>query len=157
MADSSITTLADFGMSSQWAATNETAPAASSAPSAVPVAPDPTPAPTPKPVPTPSALPSASAAPVPKPHTMPSATAMEPAGKARLNLSAKPGARVSVDGRGRGMTPVMGLELSAGPHSVVFESPLLGERVSASVTLSTGQTRTVVADFTGSTAKVYVR
>lgn len=133
------------------------APAASSAPSAVPVAPDPTPAPTPKPVPTPSALPSASAAPVPKPHTMPSATAMEPAGKARLNLSAKPGARVSVDGRGRGMTPVMGLELSAGPHSVVFESPLLGERVSASVTLSTGQTRTVVADFTGSTAKVYVR
>lgn len=128
------------------------ADAALQAPSPSP-SPAPAPAPAPRPVPRPTLTHSAAAPSSPSPA--PSALAI--AGRGVLNLTSTPPALVSVDGRSRGTTPVMGIDLAAGPHSVQFKSPLLDERVPAQVTLGAGQTRTVHADFTAASPRVYVR
>jgi serine/threonine-protein kinase len=66
-----------------------------------------------------------------KPTTAPTATAAGGSGK--LNVSAKGGwCNVAVDGAGRGPTPVAGLTLSAGNHSVTCTTET-GKTLSASV------------------------
>ncbi len=53
-----------------------------------------------------------------------------PRGFGQLRLNAKPAARVFIDGKDRGWTPVVDLRLQAGPHDVrlVFESELAERR-----------------------------
>jgi hypothetical protein len=57
----------------------------------------------------------------------------------RLNINSIPAAAVVVDGRPRGQTPVMGLRLPPGPHSVVFVFPN-GKRVSRGALVRAGST-----------------
>jgi serine/threonine-protein kinase len=63
---------------------------------------------------------------VPAPHVTPgvgtgkpNATVAAPAGRGKLNVDAKGGwCNISVDGAPKGPTPIAGLELSSGPHTV---------------------------------------
>lgn len=54
----------------------------------------------------------------------------EPRGFGSLRLNAKPSARVYVDGKDYGWTPLLNLRLPSGPHDVrlVYESPLAAEK-----------------------------
>lgn len=58
-----------------------------------------------------------------------------------LSINAVPWATVSVDGRAVGETPLGGVELSPGPHEVVFTHPDLGERRQQVMVRSGGATR----------------
>jgi serine/threonine-protein kinase len=87
----------------------------------------------------------------------PSSAGTPPVGRAILNLTSTPPALVSVAGRARGTTPVIGLELPAGSYFVQFQSPVLDERVPAQVNVAAGQTRTVHADFTAASPRVHIR
>ena len=121
--------------------------------------------PKPRPAPAPAAMgsssaqqgkgttPSSGSAPAPVAET----SARAPAGTATLSLTSVPPAQVSVAGRARGTTPVMGLSLPAGTHGVVFQSPALGESVPTSVRLAPGQKRSIHVDFTGASPRVIVR
>jgi serine/threonine-protein kinase len=63
-----------------------------------------------------------------------------PAGKGKLNVGVSPGwCNVTVDGVGRGATPIAGLELAAGAHRVVCTPPDHAPLV-ASVTVSADNT-----------------
>ena len=54
-----------------------------------------------------------------------------------INLNASPWAEVFIDGRRVGETPIGNLQVSIGPHEVVFRHPQFGEKKQAvSVTLS---------------------
>lgn len=135
-------------------------------PDPAPVAPAASPSPV---APVPSApLPVASSAPSPAApaptspasaivRPAPPTASVEPAAKGRLNLTASHPATVSVAGRSRGGTPVLGLELPAGPVTVVFTNPVLDERVSGSVTLVAGKTSSVHADFSAASPRIFVR
>ena len=90
----------------------------------------PVPAPTPAPVPTP--------APAPAPHgqkqATPAATATAGAATGKLNVSARGGwCNLSVDGAGRGPTPVAGIVLPAGTHTVTCTPDGGGRAMSATV------------------------
>ncbi len=105
---------------------------------------------------------SASASqPVPRAvHPVASAHPADPAQSrhhATLNLTADPPARVTVGSRGYGTTPVVGISLPPGSYPVVFQSGALGERVSARITLTAGQTRGVHADFTSASPRIILR
>lgn len=76
---------------------------------------------------------------------------------ATLSLTSVPPSQVSVGGRPRGMTPLMGLRLAPGSYAVVFSNPTLGESVPSQITLQPGQSRTLHADFTGATPRVIRR
>jgi hypothetical protein len=55
-----------------------------------------------------------------------------------VNLNATPWAEVWIDGRRVGETPIGNLNVSIGPHEVVFKNPQLGEKHHAiSVTVGT--------------------
>ena len=45
-----------------------------------------------------------------------------------VEINAVPSASVRVDGKAIGRTPVVDLQLSGGPHEVLFSHPRLGER-----------------------------
>jgi hypothetical protein len=62
----------------------------------------------------------------------------------KLNVNSIPAASVVVDGRPRGQTPIMGLRLRPGPHSVVFVFPN-GKRASRGVTVRAGSTAVAAA------------
>jgi hypothetical protein len=62
-----------------------------------------------------------------------------------LSINAVPWATVSVDGREVGETPLGAVELSAGPHVVVFSHPQLGQR-RQEVTVRAGETTRVSVD-----------
>ncbi|MBX3129255.1 MAG: serine/threonine protein kinase [Polyangiaceae bacterium] len=135
-------------------------------PEPAPAAPATSPSPVaPLPSPPPPLASSAPSPPAPAPtppasavvRVAPPAASVEPAAKARLNLTASHPATVSVAGRPRGGTPVLGLELPAGSVTVVFTNPVLDERVSASVTLAAGKTRSVHADFSAASPRIFVR
>jgi eukaryotic-like serine/threonine-protein kinase len=76
---------------------------------------------------------------------------------ARVELTADPVAWVEVDGVRVGRTPLRQLSLSAGRHRLAFVSPLLGERLDASVSAAPNTTLSVHADFTSASPRVYVR
>ncbi len=131
-----------------------TTPTAPASRSVAPPASSPPPEPRPKHPPQPSGHPphANGSAGVPAPSA-----GTAPVGRGILNLTSTPPALVSVGGRARGTTPVMGLELPAGSHFVQFQSTQLHERVPAQVTLAPGQTRTVHADFTAASPRVHIR
>jgi hypothetical protein len=64
-----------------------------------------------------------------------------------LNLSATPTARVWIDGREIGTTPISQLALPVGQHEVRFEHPELGER-RMTVLVKVGVTAQASVDFT---------
>jgi hypothetical protein len=64
----------------------------------------------------------------------------------RLSINAVPWAAVSIDGREIGETPLGGVELSAGPHEVVFTHPELGQR-RQQVTVPAGGATRLSVDF----------
>jgi len=93
-------------------------------------------------------------------HALASGHAAEPGIDSRhatLNLTADPPARVTVGSHGYGTTPVVGVSLAPGTYPVTFRSGALGERVSAQVTLSPGQTRGIHADFTSASPRIILR
>ncbi|ACY16171.1 serine/threonine-protein kinase [Haliangium ochraceum] len=74
-----------------------------------------------------------------RPNAVRAAAAAEP-GRLRINLL--PYARVRVDGRERGQTPV-DLRLAAGAHTLVLENPDTGQRREQRLELAPGQTLTI--------------
>ena len=76
---------------------------------------------------------------------VPTATPKRP-GSGTLVVNAKPWARVSIDGKDQGQTPIKGLKLTAGTHRVLLEHPTHGrhERV---VTIAPDETERVIVDF----------
>jgi serine/threonine-protein kinase len=68
-----------------------------------------------------------------------------PSGNATLNINSIPAANVILDGRPLGTTPKVGVSVSAGTHTVIFVKD--GERLTKSVTVSSGQTQSVAHRF----------
>lgn len=66
------------------------------------------------------------------------------AAPARLNINSVPAANVVLDGRPIGRTPLMGVKVKPGSHSVVFIGPG-GKRASRSTLVGAGRTATVAA------------
>jgi serine/threonine-protein kinase len=81
----------------------------------------------------------------PRPAPAPRRAAAAPSGKATLNINSIPVSNVILDGRPLGPTPKVGMRVSPGPHTVVFVSGT--KRKSASVNVSSGQTKTVAVRF----------
>ncbi|MBI3200431.1 MAG: PEGA domain-containing protein [Myxococcales bacterium] len=74
------------------------------------------------------------------------AVADDAAGQGTLNINSIPVANVVLDGRPVGSTPLVGLKVSAGPHSVVFIHPEQGRKASGT-TVKAGATSTVAVRF----------
>jgi hypothetical protein len=72
--------------------------------------------------------------------------AAQPAAMGTLNINSIPVANVVLDGRPMGSTPLVGLSVSPGPHSVVFVHPEKG-RKAAGTTVHAGGTSTVAVRF----------
>jgi serine/threonine-protein kinase len=62
-----------------------------------------------------------------------------------LNINSTPVANVVLDGRPIGQTPLLGVEVAAGTHTIVFVDPAGGGRVVRSAAVEGGTTRTVTA------------
>lgn len=67
-------------------------------------------------------------------------------GGALLNLNSVPISNVVLDGRPVGSTPLLGVQVSPGPHSVTFVHPELGRR-SATIEVGLGERKAVVVRF----------
>ena len=63
-----------------------------------------------------------------------------------LVVNAKPWARVTLDGKDLGQTPIKGLRVTAGTHRVVLEHPTLG-RVERQIRVDGDETEKVIVDF----------
>jgi hypothetical protein len=61
-----------------------------------------------------------------------------------LSLNALPWSDVLIDGKAMGATPLGHLQLSIGPHRVVFRHPLLGEQTRTAVISAGIESRLVV-------------
>jgi hypothetical protein len=70
----------------------------------------------------------------------------EAVGGGTLNINSIPVANVVLDGRPVGSTPLIGLKVSPGPHSVVFVHPELGRKASGT-TVKAGGSATVAVRF----------
>jgi hypothetical protein len=110
-------------------------------PEALPVAPT---------VPAP-ALPSSAPAPTTEGQPTPSA-----AGATLVFTSDLP-ARVTLDGMAIGTTPIRGRKTPSGTHAIGFTSMSLGERLTTSVVVQAGDTRSVHAEFTRPVPRLRVR
>jgi len=73
-------------------------------------------------------------------------TAAQPAAMGTLNINSIPVANVVLDGRPMGSTPLVGLTVAPGPHSVVFIHPEKGRKASGT-TVKAGSTSTVAVRF----------
>jgi len=62
-----------------------------------------------------------------------------------LNINSTPVANVVLDGRPIGQTPLLGVEVAAGAHTIVFIDPAGGGRAVRSAAVESGTTRTVTA------------
>ncbi len=67
-------------------------------------------------------------------------------GHSTLNVNAIPMASVVIDGKPMGHTPIMGIRVGPGVHTVVFNHPELGRKVT-SVSVNPGATKTVAVRF----------
>jgi serine/threonine-protein kinase len=67
-------------------------------------------------------------------------------GKGTLNINSIPVSRVILDGVPKGTTPVIGVKVSPGTHTVVFMHPTHGRKVRA-VTVQSGKTATAAVRF----------
>lgn len=82
-----------------------------------------------------------------RPAQSPRPALVPPAGfGARLNVNSIPASTVVVDGRPAGQTPVMGLKVKPGPHTVVLIGPG-GKREVRSTAVGAGKTATVAVRF----------
>jgi hypothetical protein len=95
----------------------------------------------------PSAIPTASS-------PAPAASAAPAVERATLVLLGD-GTNVSLDGVGRGATPVH-VAVEPGAHSVVFRFSATGESKAASLSLKPGERATLRADFTGASPSVRI-
>ncbi len=77
-------------------------------------------------------------------HTPPAAAAA--AGKGVLNINSIPVSKVILDGVPKGTTPVIGVKVAPGTHTVVFQHPEHGRKVRA-VTVQAGKTATAAVRF----------
>lgn len=68
------------------------------------------------------------------------------AGTGTLNINSIPVSKVILDGAPKGTTPVIGVKVSAGTHTVVFMHPEHGRKVRA-VTVQAGKTATAAVRF----------
>ena len=93
--------------------------------------------------------------PAPQVSALPLKTASsQPSEWAQLSLTSRPPSQVSIGGRHYGTTPLSGIRLPPGSHTVIFENADLGERVPSDVRLSVGQQLRLHADFTGARPRV---
>jgi serine/threonine-protein kinase len=76
----------------------------------------------------------------------PRATRAPTGGKGVLNINSIPVSRVILDGVPKGTTPVMGVKVSPGTHTVVFMHPTHGRKVRA-VSVQPGKTATAAVRF----------
>jgi hypothetical protein len=100
---------------------------------------------------------SASGAPTSRVRTPPVRTAVAPppssastgdeSGTGTLTVTANPWGNVTVDGKSYGSTPLPGISLPSGPHTVVVSNPELGSTRSATVKIKAGQSQGVRFDF----------
>ena len=58
---------------------------------------------------------------------------------AQISANARPWAKVAIDGRAIGNTPIRALQLAAGMHSIAFDCPPLGRHVSGSFRVGAGE------------------
>lgn len=89
------------------------------------------------------------AAPAPRFTGAPAATppaAAAAAGKGTLNINSIPVSKVILDGVPKGTTPVIGVKVAPGTHTVVFQHPEHGRKVRA-VTVQAGKTATAAVRF----------
>ena len=86
----------------------------------------------------------------PKPRATPAvvdeAPEAKPAALSQLNISSTPSTRVVLDGRPLGQTPISGVKVSPGAHTIVFIGPD-GKRKVGSATVKPGATRSVSVKF----------
>jgi serine/threonine-protein kinase len=88
----------------------------------------------------------------------PLAPAASTRARAQVQVTAEPRALVLVDGVAAGRTPLSLSSLTPGPHSFVFTSELLGEKLETKLNLRDGGGRQRIhADFTSATPQVYLR
>jgi hypothetical protein len=71
---------------------------------------------------------------------------IDPAQEGTLDLNSIPASQVIVDGRPVGSTPLVGVRIGAGRHTIVFVHPELGKKV-RTIELSRGQRVTVAVKF----------
>ncbi len=57
-----------------------------------------------------------------------------------LTIDSAPWSLVSIDGKAQGQTPLVGLKLPAGPHSLLLQNPELHREASYTVTIEPGET-----------------
>jgi serine/threonine-protein kinase len=96
--------------------------------------------------PEPADDPEPAAAPEESVDTEPAASAA--GGMGTLRVQTRPWSKVFVDGRLVGNTPLMGLELSAGRHTLTFVNDDFGIRKTVKVQVEAGQTLTQVLTLT---------
>ena len=65
----------------------------------------------------------------------------------KVNINARPWAEVTVDGKGRGFTPVLGLALPPGTHTVVLLNPKLGAERKLKIRVEQETSQDVFVDF----------
>lgn len=84
------------------------------------------------------------------PPSVPGAVAM-PAGTGGLEITTDPaGARVSIDGAPRGVSPITATSLKPGPHTVTVSGP--GEPVTRTVTVNAGAVASIIISMTSTSA-----
>jgi serine/threonine-protein kinase len=131
-------------------------PPASREPSPTPIptpTPRPTPAATPAPArPRPTATPRPQAAPSPTPPVTPAPARVT--GTGLLQIGVRPWARVIVDGREVGTTPLDRIPLPAGRHVVGLRHPAY-EAVEKEVLITAGETARLIFDFTSEGAPLH--
>jgi hypothetical protein len=81
-----------------------------------------------------------------EPQEAKKAIADDASGQGTLNINSIPMANVVLDGRPVGSTPLVGLKVSAGPHSVMFIHPEHGRKASGT-TVKAGGSATVAVRF----------
>jgi hypothetical protein len=69
-----------------------------------------------------------------------------PVGKGTLNINSIPVSNVILDGVPKGNTPVIGVKVNPGTHTVVFMHPTHGRKVRA-VTVQAGKSATAAVRF----------
>jgi hypothetical protein len=83
---------------------------------------------------------TATSAPVPAPAPASAPAPVVSAEPGLLNLDTTPWSNVSVGGRALGTTPLVGVSLPAGTHTLVLTNPELGIKTTYRVTIGSGRT-----------------
>jgi serine/threonine protein kinase len=112
-------------------------------PAPTPTVEPPTPAPRPRPRPRPFVAPTPDTQPEPQPEPDPE-PAVSAGGTGTLRVQTRPWSQVFVDGRLIGTTPQMGIQLSAGRHTVTFVNNDFGIRKTIKVNIKAGGIETQV-------------